>query len=123
MIGEVCGDLRGALEVQPAIVPHPVDVGPILSESDAEQHVVGVVVLAPQEVRVVRRDDGESQLGRESEDLLVELALPSGVVGLDLQVIPAGKRVRVPTRGLAGRLRSRRSGDGRRPRRPCTPTR
>ena len=51
-----------------------------------------------QEVRVVRRDDGEAQLGRELEDLVVELALSSGVVGLDLEVVAVRERVRVPAR-------------------------
>ena len=42
---EVLRDLRRALEVQPAIVVHAVGVAAILAESDAEQHVVRVVVL------------------------------------------------------------------------------
>ena len=65
-LGEVRGDLVGALEVEAVVVVHPVGVLEILPEADAEQDVVRRVVVGAQEVRVVRRDDGEAEVAGEA---------------------------------------------------------
>ena len=103
---EVIRDLRRALEVQTAIVVHPVGVVPILAESDAEQHVVSVVIGALEEVRVVRRDDGQPELIPEIEDPLVELRLAFRLVRLHLEVVAALEQLGVPRRGLASGVES-----------------
>ena len=98
-----CGaHLGGALEEEPAVVAHAIGVGAVLLEADAEQHVVRVVVLGAQEVRVVGGDDREVQLAGEREDALVEDALVAGVVGLDLEVVAVLEDVGVPFSRLAG---------------------
>ncbi len=95
-------DLGCALEVQPAVVLQAVVVEAVLLQADAEQHVVRVVILGAQEVRVVRGDDGETQLLRELEDLGVELLLIAGLVRLHLEVVAVLEDVRVPLGGLPG---------------------
>src|SRR4029077_5700909 len=47
------GDLRCALEVEALIVVQPVGVGVVFAESDAEEDVVRVVIVAREEMRVV----------------------------------------------------------------------
>jgi hypothetical protein len=68
----------------------------VLSEADAEQHVVRGVILVTQEVRVVRRDDGESEIGGEREHLGIEPAWPFAPVRLDLEVVAVLEQLRVP---------------------------
>ena len=59
--GKARGDLGRALEVQAVVVAHAIVIAAILAEADAEQHVVRVVIVVAEEVRVVRRDDRKSQ--------------------------------------------------------------
>ena len=67
-----------------------------------------VVVVAREEVRVVRRDDRQAELVGELEDALVELRLALGVVRLHLEVVAVLEDVGVPRRGLARAARRRR---------------
>ena len=101
---EVRRDLGGALEEEPAIVLHAVGVEAVLLEADAEEHVVRGVVLGLEEVRVVGRDHREREVLGELEDLLVELALVAGLVGLDLEVVPVLEDIGVPRGGRLGLL-------------------
>ena len=94
--GEPLGDLGRALEVEALVVVHPVGVGEILAQADAEENVVGVVIVARKEVRVVGGEDGEIQLRGELEDAAVESRLVLGVVRLHLEVVPIAKDVGVP---------------------------
>jgi hypothetical protein len=75
---------------------HPIGVGEILAEPDAEKDVVGVVILAREEVRVVRRQDREIELGGELKYAIVEGALILGVVRLHFEVVAIAKDVGVP---------------------------
>ncbi len=102
-IREVLCHLRGALEVEPSIVAHPVRIAAILAEPDAEQHVVRVVVAAPEEVGVVGGDDGESELLGECEHARVQYRLPLALVRLNLEVVAILEELRVPARRLARR--------------------
>ena len=90
---------RAALVV--GVSPAAVGVAPILAEPDAEQHVVRVVVLRLQEVRVVRRDHWKPELVAEREDALVELRLSFRLVRLHLEVVAVLEGVRVPRRRFA----------------------
>jgi hypothetical protein len=99
--GEPLGHLLMALEVEAAVVLHPVRVGVVLAEPDAEQDVVGAVVVGLQEVRVVGRDHGQAEVVAEPEDLLVQLVLARRVVALHLEVVAAVEELRVPGRRLA----------------------
>jgi hypothetical protein len=74
-VGEALRDLLRALEIESSVVAHAVGVGAVLAQPDAEQDVVGLVVLGLQEVRVVGGHDGKPELVGELEDLRVELAL------------------------------------------------
>jgi len=75
---------------------HPVGVVEILAESDAEEDVVRVVVVASEEVRVVGRQHREVQLFGELEDAAVEGVLVLGGMRLDLEVVPVAKDISVP---------------------------
>ena len=55
-------DLGGRFEVQAVVVLHAVAIVAILAQPDAQQHVVRVVILVLQEVRVIRGNDGQPQL-------------------------------------------------------------
>jgi hypothetical protein len=103
-IGEALAHLGGALEVEPPVVVHPVGVLEILAEPDAQQDVVRRVVVGLEEVGVVGGDHRQPQLGRQAEDLLVELPLPTRVVRLDLEVVPVLEELGVPGGRLAGLL-------------------
>ncbi len=74
----------------------PVGVGVILAESDAEQHVVRVVIVAREEVRVVGGEHREIQLFGELKNAPVEGRLVLGIVRLDLEVIAIAEYVGVP---------------------------
>jgi hypothetical protein len=87
------------LEVQAAIVAHAIRIAAILPEPDAQQDVVGVVIVRAEEVRIVCRDHAEADVLGEPEHLGVQLGLPLGLMGLHFQEIPVGKGVRVPARG------------------------
>ena len=100
--GKALGDLRGALEVEALVVAHPLRVVAVLAQADAQQDVVGLVVLGLEEVGVVGGHHRQAQLVGQGEDLPVELGLPLGVVGLHLQVVAAVEEVGVPLGGLAG---------------------
>ena len=80
-------DLRHVLEVQAFVVLHAIGRRIVLAESDAEQHVVRVVIFAPEEVRVVRRNDGKSELIRKLEHSAVQLGLSFSVVRLHFEVV------------------------------------
>jgi hypothetical protein len=101
-LGKALAHLGVRLEVEPAVVVHALGILQILPEPDAQQDVVGVVVLRLEEVRVVRGHHREADLGRQLEDLVVELLLPLRVVRLDLEVVPILEQLRVPGGGLAG---------------------
>ncbi len=79
---------------------HPVGVRPVTSEADAQQHVVRIVILITQEVRVVGGDDGKPEVIAKTEDLRVQLRLSIRIVPLDLEVVPPVEQVRVPLGGL-----------------------
>jgi hypothetical protein len=100
-VGEDRRHLGGALEVESAVVAEPVGVEPVLLETDAEEDVVRVVVVGLEEVRVVRRDDGESEVLPQPEDEVVEAPLLPRLVGLDLEVVAALEELRVPGGGGA----------------------
>ena len=93
---KVCGDFRGALKEEAAIVAHTLGVEPVFFEANAQQHVVRVVVLGLEKVRVVRGNDGEVQVLAQFEDQFVELLLFAGLVGLDFEVIAIFKDLGVP---------------------------
>ena len=97
-------DLGRGLEVEAPVVAHAVGVLAVLAQPDAQKHVVRVVVGGPQEMRVVGGDDGKTEFAGQPEDPLVHRVLAFRVVGLDLEVVTAGERVRVPARGFPGRL-------------------
>ena len=100
MAGEPGGDLRRALEEEPVVVAHPVEIAAVLAEADAEEHIVRVVVGGAQEVRVVGGDHRQRHLGGEGEDQLVQLLLlAAGVVRLHLEVVAAGEVLGVPVGG------------------------
>ena len=97
--GKAGGDLRSALEVQAVVVAHPIVIAAVLPESDAEQHIVRVVIGVAQKVRVVRRDHRDARFSGEIEDERVELRLdPAGVVRLDLEIVAVREGARVPER-------------------------
>ena len=97
--GEARRDLRRALEVQAVVVAHAIVIAAILPQSNAEEHVVRVVIGVAEEVRVVRGDHRDAGVGREIENERVELRLKAaGVVRLHLEVEAIGKGVRVPER-------------------------
>ena len=100
-VGEARRDLAGRFEVQAVVVAQPVAVAAVLAQADAEQDVVCVVIAARQEVRVVRRDDRQSDVLREPEDAFVELRLSGRRVSLDLQIVPILEDLGVPARDLA----------------------
>jgi hypothetical protein len=61
---------------------HPVLVGVVLPEPDAEEHVVRVVIDVAQEVRVVGGDDRQPELGAELEDPRIVARLAFRIVRL-----------------------------------------
>jgi len=75
---------------------HAVLVGEVLAEPDAEEDVVRLVVVRPEEVRVVRRDDRQPQLPAQREDGVVMPRLALGVVRLHLEVVAIPEDVGVP---------------------------
>ena len=93
---EMCPHLVAALEVKTLVVPHAIAVTQVLTETDTEQHVVGVMVLATQKVRIIRGDDRKAELLGEPEDPRVQLALIARIVRLHLEVIAVLEHVRVP---------------------------
>ncbi len=95
-IGESRRHFGRALEVQSAIVAHPIGVAPILAESDAQQHVVRVVILAAQKVRVVRGNHGEPELASQREHPSVQRRLPLGIVRLHFEVVAILEDLGVP---------------------------
>ena len=93
-----------ALEVEPFVVMHPVRVVAVLTEPDAEQDVVRLMILRLEEVGVVGHHRRQPQLRREVEDLPVQLGLTLRIVRLDLEVVATVEQVRVPLGGLPGRV-------------------
>ena len=91
------------LEVEGAALElHPVLLVDRRVRADAEQHVVGVLLLRRGVVRVVAQQERQVQLPRERDEArrqAAELLLP---VLLQLDVVAAGEGVAVPAEGLAG---------------------
>ena len=75
-LGKEFPHLLTTLEVEAFVVPHPVAVSEVLPKPDAEQDVVGVVVLATQEVRIVGGNDRKAELLRQGEHARIQVALP-----------------------------------------------
>ncbi len=100
VIREKVPNLLRRLEVEAVVVAHPVGVGAVLPQPDAEEDVVGLVVVFLEEVGVVRGHDGEPHLLGQPKDLLVEPLLAFGVVSLDLEVVTVLEDVGVPLRRL-----------------------
>ena len=101
--GKARGDLGCALEIETLVVAHPVVIAAVLPESDAEQHIVRVVIGVTKEVGVVCRDDGNPRDSGEVEDERVELCLDAaGIVRLDFEIVAVRKGVRVPERDAPG---------------------
>ncbi len=121
--GKARRDFRRALEIQAAVVVHPVGVAAILSEADAEQHVVRVVVRVAQEVRVVRRDDRKPSASARRENALVELRWSLRVVRLDLEIVAVLETFGVPRAPLRAPVEPLLEQVRARLRRPCTPRR
>ena len=84
------------LEVEAVVVAHPIGIGEVFAESDAEENVVRVVIVAGEEVRIVGCEDGQTQLFGELENASVERRLILGVVRLDLEVVAVAEDVGVP---------------------------
>ena len=59
--GLALANLGAALEVQSAIVLHPVRVGSVFAQPDAQQDVVRFMIVRIQKMRVVRRDNLQAQ--------------------------------------------------------------
>ena len=60
---------RRTLEVQTVIVFHAIAIVAILAQSDAQQHIMRVVIFVTQKVRVVGRDNRQAQRVGQREDL------------------------------------------------------
>ncbi len=95
-------DLVGVLEVQAVVVPHAVAVVAILAQPDAQQHVVCVVIVVPQEVRVVRGDDGQPEVVGQRQHLRVQRGLAFAGVRLHFEVVAIPEQLCVPRRRLTG---------------------
>jgi hypothetical protein len=76
-VGKGLPHLVRTLEVEPVVVPHPVRVGLVLSEADAEQRVVRLVVALLQEVGVVRGDHRKVSSSARSRTFRFSSACPS----------------------------------------------
>ena len=120
--GKVRGDLGGALEVQAVVVAHAVAVAAVLAEADAQQHVVRVVILVAEEVRVVGGHHRQAERVGQGEDLGVEPVLPVAAVRLHFEVVAVLEQLGVPGGDLGAPRRRGPPAGARPPRRPCTPT-
>ena len=94
--------LRRVLEVEAVVVGQAVGFVLVLRRADADEDVVGAVVLVLEEVSVVGGDHGQAQLFRQRKDLRVELGLAFGAVRLHFQVVPVLEDVGVPLGHFAG---------------------
>ncbi len=110
-VGDVREDLRHLLgradvQLRPAEA-HPVRVVDGLARADAEHHVVRLVVLAEEVVRVVGGDERDARLLRQLDEVFVDLDLVFELVILNFEeVIPLAEDVLKLVRRLRGLFES-----------------
>src|SRR5204863_3524904 len=86
-IRERGSDLVGILEVKSSVVTHPIVGREVFAESDTKKNVVGVVIRGAEKMRIVRCDDGNAKLLRQTKDSRAQLGLAFGVARLHLEVL------------------------------------
>src|SRR5690606_32019997 len=101
-IAEESRHLVTVLKIEPLVVMQAGWIGLVLLETDANQSVVRLMILAPEEMHIVRGDDRQAETFGELENAGVELGLSLAVVRLDLEVVAVLENLRIP----GGRLRS-----------------
>ena len=93
--------LRRALHVESRGIAHPFGIGQVLPRLDADQGVVGGVVVCAQEVEVVGGHQRHPELAVQVQEPVVDLGLDLDAVALDLQVVVVPEDLHVlPRRGL-----------------------
>ena len=83
---EELGHLLGTLDVELLRIVETVLLVLRLAGRDADQRVVAVPVVGGEEVRVVVAHDRQVEVGRQAQDLLVDLVLLGRLVALQLEV-------------------------------------
>ena len=107
VVAEALPHLRGGLEVVLGAVGHLARLGPLLPRGlhlDAEEDVVGVEVLLPEEVDVVGGHEGDARLPVDVEDLAVHLLLLGQSLVLHLEEVVALAEDVLELQGRAERL-------------------